>query len=158
MLLSLNLCAQGSLTCGLTTRIKMEGFSKVIKVGIKEKSALESINKLLKTNTYLSKSFQEKEEKWIISLFSSGTSEDLHQQILESGTPLDCKHEFLSKVSGVKYRLYCLRLGEQYVYRLAFAEKDLTMTLCIDIVSPVKYQDALKLLNTAVSRISYVHK
>jgi hypothetical protein len=150
--------AQKPLSCGLITRVSLAKDSRIITSVKNEQSQLATINQLCQTSTFLNKVLLEKDGKWIISMYTKGTVDQISELMDNSKIPFLFKQILVGTTTGINYHCYCFKVNNFWVNRMIFAEKDLTLVLVFDMLSFQQPSNPSAIFNAAIPRLSFLKK
>jgi hypothetical protein len=145
--------AQTYLDCGLFTNFLLNNTSTNVKPSKSEIKLLEIINEKLKLNTYLNKFIRESNQTIIISLYTTGTLNDLKQKLNDSNVPFNYKKNIKKKEA--EYSCYSFNLNNEKIIRIVFNEPNMTLCIVIDVLVKNENVEYDSLTNDIIKRISF---
>ncbi len=125
--------SQNALKCGLFTNFSLNNNSKIVTPSAVDINFLKAINNEIGISTYMNKMINEGSRKIIISLYTTGTYNDLVAQINSKKYPFVSKNNF-NKGSDL-FSLFNFNFSNNNITRIVFSEPDSTLCIVIDIVS-----------------------
>lgn len=149
----LNTNAQKSIQCGLLTSFSLVSGSANVKPSESDISVLKNINSGFNVQTYMSKTVTEPKKRILISLYTTGTYQDLSNKINDSKMSFNNKKTITK--DGVSYTCYNFIQSNKNVARIIFNEPKLTLCLVFDVLTmePISDYDAFN--NDIIKRISF---
>jgi hypothetical protein len=145
--------SQNSLKCGLFTNFSLNNNSKIVTPSAVDINFLKSINKELGVSTYLNKMINEGSRKIIISLYTTGTYNDLVAKINSQKYPFVSKNNF-NKGSDL-FSLFNFNFSNNNITRIVFSEPDSTLCIVIDIISIDPVGNFKEFSTTVIDRITF---
>jgi hypothetical protein len=141
------------INCGLITNISLTTNSKLYSPSESDLNMLKSINGELKVSTYMNKAIADGYRKTFVSLFTTGTYDDLNKLILSSKTTFNYKKTI--KKANVNFSCFGFKFLDKNIYRIVFNEPELTLCLSIDVITSESIVDYTKFFNEYINRITF---
>ena len=145
--------AQTYLDCGLFTNFLLSNSSTTIKPSKSETKLLEMINEKLSLNTYLNRFIREPNQTIIISLYTTGTFNDLTQKLNDCKIPFNYKKNVKKKET--EYSCYSFNLNNEKIIRIVFNEPNMTLCIVIDVLLKNENVEYDSITNEIIRRISF---
>jgi len=145
--------AQTYLDCGLFTNFLLNNSSTTIEPSKREAKLLEMINEKLSLNTYLNRFISEPKQTIIISLYTTGTLNDLTQKLNDSSTQFTFKKNIKKKET--EYFCFSFILNNEKIIRIVFNEPNMTLCIVIDVLLKNENVEYDSITNDIIRRISF---